>query len=119
MMGVISIPWSLKILYGFLCDNVKVLGSNRRGHIILNATCSMAAMLALMTLGHNKYLATICIFISQVNMAYNDTAIDALMIEACEHGHGSANLNANAFLYQAVGAISGGIIAMFYQDHDS
>jgi hypothetical protein len=79
-MGIITIPWSLKILFGFLSDNVKILGSNRRGHILLNTGCCILSMLALITVGHGKYFVTSCIFISQLNMAYNDTVIDALMI---------------------------------------
>ena len=76
-------------------------------------------MLALVIFGRGKYFVTACIFVSQLNMAYNDTVIDALMNQACNKGKedGSQYLNANAFLYQAVGAISGAVIAMYYQDH--
>ena len=46
-------------------------------------------------------------------MAYNDTVIDALTIQASKLGidNGIENLNSISFIMQAVGAISGGLMA--------
>jgi len=34
-MSIIHIPWSIKIVYGLLSDNVPIAGSNRKSYIIL------------------------------------------------------------------------------------
>ena len=65
-MGIIAMPWSFKIFYGFSSDNIKIFGSKRRGHILLNTmTCSLS-MLAIMIFGvqFGKYFITVCVFIS-------------------------------------------------------
>jgi hypothetical protein len=116
-MGIIAIPWSLKIVYGFISDNVEIFHSKRRGHIIMNTSVSMLSMLAIILMGENsdKIFVTVCIFISQICMAYNDTVIDALTIQASQQGvkNGNQNLNSWSFIMQALGAISGGLMAEF------
>jgi len=34
-MSIIHIPWSIKIVYGLLSDNVPIAGTNRKSYIIL------------------------------------------------------------------------------------
>jgi hypothetical protein len=94
-IGIISIPWSLKILYGFTSDNVRIFGSKRRGHILLNTLCCMISMFILITfdIKLGKYFITACCFVSQFNMAYSDTVTDALTVRASRGvENGSLNL---------------------------
>jgi hypothetical protein len=34
-MSLIHIPWSIKIVYGLLSDNVPIMGTNRKSYIVL------------------------------------------------------------------------------------
>lgn len=101
-MGVIALPTSFKIVYGFLSDNFSVLNSKRRGHIIMNAFCCIFAMTFLIIFGTRlgKYCVTGCLFISMMNMSYNDTVTDALTVQACSKGikNGGVNLNSISFM---------------------
>ena len=118
-MGIIALPWSFKIFYGFCSDNVKIFGSKRRGHILLNTVCCSLSMIAVMLFGLRlgKYFVTACVFISQLTMAYNDTVTDALTVQASKFGapDGSENLNSLCYMMQGFGAISGALMAALVQ----
>jgi uncharacterized membrane protein len=121
-MGIVAMPWSFKIIYGFIGDNVRIFGSKRKGHIMMNTLCCSMAMVALMTFGLDlgKYFVTFCVFVSQINMAYNDTITDALTVTASKTGVEDANENLNSICYmlQAIGAIFGAITAGFVSETD-
>jgi hypothetical protein len=72
-------------------------------------------MCFLMTFGleFGKYFITFCIFVSQINMAYNDTVTDAMTVQASKSGVEDANENLNSICYmlQALGAINGAMMA--------
>lgn len=83
---------------------------------MMNTICCVISMMAVMTFGirMGKYLMTACIFMSQINMAYNDTVTDALTVETCNkrRNNGGANLNSIQFVSQAIGAIVGGSLSV-------
>jgi hypothetical protein len=83
-MGLISVPWSFKIFYGFISDNVSVFSSKRRGHVLLNSACCILAMASIIAFGGHfgKEFVVFCCFVSQINMAYNDTVTDAMTVMA-------------------------------------
>jgi len=82
LMGFIAIPWSLKILYGFSSDHISIFSARRRNHIVLNALLNISFMGLAIKYGTElgKFFITICVFISQMNMAYCDTVTDALSL---------------------------------------
>ena len=43
-MGFIQIPWSLRLVYGFSSENIQILGSRRRNHILLNTMINIGIM---------------------------------------------------------------------------
>ena len=100
-MGIVAMPWSLKIIYGFIGDNVRIFGSKRKGHIMMNTLLCSIAMISLMTYGvqFGKYFVTFCVFVSQINMAYNDTITDALTVAASKSDVDDANENLNSICY--------------------
>lgn len=118
-MGIVCIPWSFKIFYGFMSDNVSILGSKRRVHVLMNTACCMVAMMSIILFGNSwgKYFVTFCVLVSQINMAYNDTVTDAMTVQASKSGveDGTENLNAICYFMQAVGAIAGAFMSMFAQ----
>ena len=46
-MSIIHIPWSIKIVYGLLSDNVPIAGSNRKSYIILMGIIQFAALFSI------------------------------------------------------------------------
>ena len=65
-MGLIAIPWSFKIFYGFSSDNIRIFGQKRRTHILLNTFLCSMSMIAIMLFGlkFGKYFVTVCVLIS-------------------------------------------------------
>ena len=116
---MIALPMSFRIIYGFMSDNVQIMGSNRRGHIIANSICCICAMTALITVGTHfgKYFVTTCVMISILNMCYSDTVTDALTVQASIKGGKDigALLNGISFGSNALGAVSGSVVAFIYE----
>lgn len=81
-MGMNAIPWSFKILYGFISDNFLIFGTRRKGHILLNISIAICTMLGIMFAGEarGKYFVTACVTLCQLTMAYNDTVTDGLTV---------------------------------------
>jgi len=50
-IGMNAFPWSFKIIYGFISDNFLILGSRRRGHILMNITIAILSMIGIVFLG--------------------------------------------------------------------
>lgn len=75
------LPWSIKIIYGFLSDNVPIFGSRRRSYLYIGAIMqifSMSLMAANMIL--TAELAAAMMFISNVSVAMSDVVLDSLMV---------------------------------------
>lgn len=85
-----------------MADNILIFNSKRRGHVLMNCTCCVSSILMMMIFGSTfgKYFTTLCIFISQINMAYNDTVTDAMTVQAAKLGveNGCENLNSLSYL---------------------
>lgn len=117
LAGVVAFPWSLKLIYGFTCDNVPIMGSKRRIHLMLNCACCVCAILMIMAFGNlfGKYFTVFCVFITQVNMAYSDVVVDALTVLAAKSedvDDAGDVLNSTCFLFQGIGAIVGACLSM-------
>ena len=82
----------------------------------MNCACCITTIGMMIVFGQQlgKNFITFCIFISQMNMAYNDTVTDALTCQAAKFGvkDGNENLNAISYLFQGIGAIVGAFISM-------
>ena len=74
-------PWSLKVIYGLIADNVPIFGSKRRSYIALNGLLEFLFLVPLFsTLANDKYTITVCLTLYAINVAFNDSIIDALMV---------------------------------------
>ena len=62
-MGMNALPWSFKILYGFISDNFLIFGTRRKGHIIMNILMIIGTMIGVMFAGESlgKYFVTVCV----------------------------------------------------------
>lgn len=118
-MGLIALPWSFKIFYGFTSDNIRIFGSKRRNHILLNTVLCSVSMVGIMLFGleFGKYFVTICVLISQYTMAYNDTVTDALTVQASKFDIADCCewLNGMCYAMQGFGAIIGALMAVLVQ----
>ena len=75
------LPWSIKIIYGFLSDNVPIFGSRRRSYLYIGALMQIISM-TVMTLNIilTAELAAAFLFLSNVSIALSDVVLDSLMV---------------------------------------
>ena len=75
------LPWSIKIIYGFLSDNVPIFGSRRKSYLYIGALIQILSMGAMaLELFKNAEIATVTLFFSNVAIAMSDVVLDSLMV---------------------------------------
>jgi MFS family permease len=82
--ATLGLPWILKPLYGLLCDFVPLLGTRRKGYLVLAGgatTVALFSLFALPTFAGRPASLLIWLLIPSVAVAMADVAADALMIE--------------------------------------
>jgi hypothetical protein len=81
LTGIIMLPWSIKIIYGFLSDNVPIFGSRRRSYLYIGALIQIMSMGAMsMNMFKSAELASVLLFLSNVAIAMSDVVLDSLMV---------------------------------------
>ena len=81
LLATIQIPWSCKIIFGFISDNVAIAGSKRKSYLFIGSVLQVVSM-ALMTIYayDNIYLAVVCTFLTTLSIAFADVIVDSLMV---------------------------------------
>jgi MFS family permease len=84
--AVLSLPWTIKPLYGLISDFVPLWGSRRRSWLIL---CSLVASLGMLVVwaapGAQSYLPLLLLLLPpSLAIAFCDVVIDALMVETAQ-----------------------------------
>lgn len=81
--SLISLPWSFKILYGLLSDNLPLCGgSRRRAYVMLNGALQSICLMLMAAMGTkmSALMVTSMLFITQINQAFLDVVVDAMMV---------------------------------------
>lgn len=74
-------PWSIKLLYGLLSDNVPIYGSKRRSYILMMGFLQFASLLAVFLFElKDEKIITFLMFLASLSGAYLDVLVDALMV---------------------------------------
>lgn len=82
--ALMSIPWTLKPLYGLISDFLPLWGSRRRSYLLLTSALSIGGFFALYTFrpGPGNYAFFLLLLIAPtVAIAFGDVLVDALMVE--------------------------------------
>ena len=122
LLATIQIPWSLKIVFGLISDNVPIYGSKRRSYLIIGATLQVAAMITLAFFTYESVgLAAACTFLTTLSIAFSDVVVDSIIVIQARKDpkNGSAYLSTFTWTCQAAGGLTGAISAAFLtQDND-
>lgn len=116
LTSIINFPWSVKLVYGMIADNVPIYGSKRRAYIALNGLLQCLFLIPLIpSWTYNKYIITLFLTLFAVNVSFNDSMIDALMVmqSRLDPKNGSQDLNSFSWVWLSVGGIVGSISAGF------
>ncbi|MCX7063810.1 MAG: MFS transporter [Proteobacteria bacterium] len=82
-MGLLALPWSLKLLFGLLSDLVPLFGSRRRNYLLISSVSASVGLLFLYLFpvpeGAHWLLFT-CLLLPTIGIAFGDVLVDALMV---------------------------------------
>jgi MFS-type transporter involved in bile tolerance (Atg22 family) len=79
--GLISLPWSLKLIYGIITDNVPIFGMYRKPYLIFFAFLQFLMMFILFYWEHNNALeVTFLLMTASFSMAFSNVVIDAVLV---------------------------------------
>jgi folate/biopterin transporter len=81
MMGIASLPWVVKPLFGFLSDSLPILGYRRRSYLVLSGILGCLAWLAMGTVVNSAMTATVVIALTSTSTAISDVIADSIVVE--------------------------------------
>ena len=81
IVGISTIPWMTKPLYGFISDSLPLFGYHRKPYIVLSGILGSAALVCLGTTVHSSSTATIMIVLSSLSVAISDVIVDSIVVE--------------------------------------
>ncbi len=81
LMGIASLPWVIKPVFGFISDGLPIFGYRRRPYLILSGLLGTLSWLALATVVDSVTTATIAILLTSLSVAVSDVIVDSLIVE--------------------------------------
>jgi len=79
--SLITLPWSLKIIWGLISDNVKLCGLKRKPYLIFFAFVQFIAMLLIFLLETDDALVIVMLlFTASLSMAFSNVVVDAILV---------------------------------------
>jgi MFS-type transporter involved in bile tolerance (Atg22 family) len=80
-MSIIHIPWSFKILYGLISDNVPLCGTRRKSWLIIMGIIQFLALMSLFVFEFDDPLVVaIVLAIASMSEAFVNVVSDAIMV---------------------------------------
>ncbi len=83
-MGLLALPWSLKLVFGLVSDLVPLFGSRRRNYLLISCVSASVGLLVLyifpVPAGSHWVLFT-WLLLPTIGIAFGDVLVDALMVE--------------------------------------
>ena len=119
-MVIVTLPWSLKLLYGLISDNVIIFGSRKRSFIILG---SLIQLIALQLLFWSPFkgagpIAYLSMFVN-LSQAFMDLIVDSIMVvqQRRDLRNGSEVLRSYASFFQMTGLLIGSSLGGWMNQH--
>ncbi|KKN47009.1 hypothetical protein LCGC14_0667010 [marine sediment metagenome] len=81
LLGLISIPWMIKPLYGLLSDAFPIFGYRRKSYLVINYTLILLTSLYVFFFGLTLPLFIVIGILCAAAFAFNDVACDGIMVE--------------------------------------
>ena len=79
--SLIMLPWSLKVIYGIITDNVPIFGLKRRPYLIFFAFLQVVMMyLAYSYDGDSAIVVAIYLFFASLGIAFSNVVVDAILV---------------------------------------
>ena len=79
-MSMIHLPWSIKIVYGLISDNVPILGTRRKSYIVLMGVLQFIALISIYFLHNSTPVAVAALLcVAALTEAFVNVVADAIM----------------------------------------
>lgn len=80
-MSCLIMPWSIKIIYGFISDNIPIAGTRRKSYVVLMGCTSFCVLSGLFFFEIKNGLSiTILLTIYSTTMAFNKVVTDSIVV---------------------------------------
>ena len=81
LVALIKLPWSLRILFGLISDNVPLCGTRRKSWVMLMGALQFAMLLTVgLTCPTDPLVVTVLLFFWNVGQAFVACVVDAIMV---------------------------------------
>ena len=81
LSSFIAFPWSIKILYGIISDNLPIMGSKRKSYLVILSVLQFLTMQTMVFYkGTNEYIAATLLMLSSLSIAAMDVIVDSIMV---------------------------------------
>jgi folate/biopterin transporter len=119
MMGVVSLPWVIKPVFGFLSDSLPIFGYRRRSYLIISSILGCTAWVAMGTVVHSAIAAMITITTCSLAIAVSDVIVDSIVVERIrdESQADTGSLQALCWATTAVGGLVTAYLSGFLLEH--
>lgn len=104
-----SLPWVLKVVYGFLSDSVPLFKYRRKSYLFLYLLLSLMGWLAFSCWGNNPMAVLISLWIANLGIAGTDVITDGLIVEHSDNEWGRV-YQSLAWGFRSLGAVLTGFL---------
>lgn len=120
-ISIIHLPWTIKIFYGIMSDNVPIFGYFRKSYLILMGLLQFVTLLSIYKgeLYNEPLRFTILLTVANFSEAVVNVVTDAILcIEARkDKENGSKNLFSVVWVSSALGGIAGGLLGGYFTEY--
>jgi MFS family permease len=112
-MSMIHIPWSVKIIYGLISDNVPIAGTRRKSYIIIMGLLQFVSLMAIYFVNSSSAVTvSILLTMACLSEAFVNVVTDAIMCiqQVKDPEYGSQDLVAFSWLCTCIGGVLGCLI---------
>ena len=79
-MSMIHIPWSIKIIYGLISDNIPIAGTRRKSYIVIMGILQFVSLISIYFVNDASALTVaILLFMACLSEAFVIVVADAIM----------------------------------------
>src|SRR2546425_4832560 len=115
LLGVLTIPWIIKPLYGLISDLVPLLGYRRKSYLFLMNGLAAAGFLWLIGLLTPEWIVAAMV-LTALGIASSDVLVDALMVERGQQTGQIKRFQSQQWMWFNIAAITTGILGCWLSE---
>ena len=108
LLGITSLPWVIKPVYGFMTDGLPIFGYRRKPYLVLAGLIGTSSWAALATVVTTPTQAVIASTLASLGVAVSDVVVDSLVVERAREDESASSgaLQSLCWSCQALGGLT-------------